>query len=85
MSLLKLKILMAKFFPETTGLLLCLPLLCGILDNRVFAAESFLDTECLHKAPAGIALTDHLAKTRREKQMSPFDFVNSCDRCATSS
>ena len=72
MSLLKLKILMAKFFPETTGLLLCLPLLCGILDNRVFAAESLLDTECLHKAPAGIALTDHLAKAKSGNVQSMF-------------
>jgi len=72
MSLLEVKLLMAKFFPKTTGLLLCLPLLYGILDNRVFAAESFLDTECLHKAPAGIALTDHLAKAKSGNVQSMF-------------
>lgn len=60
-----------RLFDMRMFLLVILPLL-GLSANLVHAAESFLDTECLHKAPAGIALTDHIAKAKAGDVQSMF-------------
>jgi hypothetical protein len=64
--------MIAKLFPHTISVLVCSTLLSGVLVNRLFGAESFLDTECLHKAPAGIALTTHVAKAKSGNVQSMF-------------
>lgn len=54
------------------GLLLSVPIVCGLLIGTLVSAESFLDTECLHKAPAGIALQNHIAQARSGNVQSMF-------------
>lgn len=46
--------------------------LLGSFAEPSFSADSFLQTECLHKAPAGIALTDHIAKAKSGNVQSMF-------------
>ena len=53
-------------------LLLAVSVACGFFTGNALSAESFLDTECLHKAPAGIALTDHVAKAKVGNVQSMF-------------
>src|SRR5688572_5770755 len=53
-------------------LLLAMRFLLELIARPVHAAESFLDTECLHKAPAGIALTSHIAKAKAGDVQSMF-------------
>jgi hypothetical protein len=55
-----------------TGELLFAILLSCSTTGTSLAAESFLDTECLHKAPAGIALTSHIAKAKSGNVQSMF-------------
>ena len=52
--------------------MLLLPLFLWALIANSAAADSFLETECLHKAPAGIALTDHIAKAKSGNVQSMF-------------
>ncbi|MBX3304753.1 MAG: sel1 repeat family protein [Nitrospira sp.] len=52
-------------------LLLAIVLL-GFLVEPSYSADSFLQTECLHKAPAGIALTDHVVKAKGGNVQSMF-------------
>lgn len=52
--------------------LLLAVVLFGYLAEPSLAADSFLNTECLHNAPAGIALTDHLAKAKSGNVQSMF-------------
>ncbi len=55
----------------TWGLLPAL-FLCGPLTGTAWSAESFLESECLHKAPAGIALTNHISKAKSGDVQSMF-------------
>ena len=55
-----------------TGALLVAILLSFSTTGTSQTADSFLDTECLHKAPAGIALTDHIAKAKSGNVQSMF-------------
>ncbi|UVT17748.1 MAG: sel1 repeat family protein [Nitrospira sp.] len=57
---------------RVSGELLLATVLIGVFAERSLAAESFLDTECLHKAPAGIALTGHVAKAKSGHVQSMF-------------
>jgi TPR repeat protein len=52
--------------------LLLVGALFGFVTETSHAAESFLDTECLHKAPAGIALTEHVGKAKAGNVQSMF-------------
>lgn len=44
----------------------------GFVVEQSYSADSFLQTECLHKAPAGIALTGHIAKAKSGNVQSMF-------------
>jgi len=54
------------------GVTLVILTLSGLLTGTPLFAASFLETECLHKSPAGIALTDHLAKAQSGNVQSMF-------------
>lgn len=47
-------------------------MLLGLFAEPAHAADSFLQTECLHKAPAGIALTGHIAQAKSGNVQSMF-------------